>query len=493
MLVVVVVVVVVGVVLFLDGAGCATKTLVQHIAHSMLAGASHTAVFTTRPKSPLKRLSGAMAAPSAAGGKANSAATPVGDNAAKLAAAKAGGSDAKPANTGLPLAELNVRSAAFASWEVQVYNAKMRKYTYVWEGKQRQGANFTCMLVSTADPTQYCLGEAKPNKGGDQTPLQQAAAKFKDDLTFTLSKVALFKDAKKQYINTSVEHVIDLRATNASPVLQTASLRHCQPAPPNDVAQAVHITTGQQFDITAFIRSVSAVRAGGALGGQPRVIADCELVDGSTLESGKMAILPLSVFANKSTQEPELFQHLRAAQSQRQPISFFKLNGCKDQVAHTFIFSTSQDFHWTLARSAKATRLLSDASAILDNDDTESLPKSALQSRTDMKDYSNEPGIETTCFLFNSITQTTQVKKIESGETLWQINWVRIEEPSPGTNLRTNDGQRLWFRTTIKDVSGPLTLYIREQAAFPCRARQALRSSSRHFKMATSGSHKWLA
>ena len=101
--------------------------------------------------------------------------------------------------------------------------------------------------------------------------------------------------------------------------------------------------------------------------------------------------------------------------------------------------------------------------------------------------YSNEPCIETTCFLFNSITQTTQVKKIESGETLWQINWVRIEEPSPGTNLRTNDGQRLWFRTTIKDVSGPLTLYIREQAALSLSGS----ASAEEFEQAFQDGNLW--
>ena len=50
-------------------------------------------------------------------------------------------------------------------------------------------------------------------------------------------------------------------------------------------------------------------------------------------------------------------------------------------------------------------------------------------------------------------------------ETLWQLNWVRVEEPPAGTNIRTNDGKRLWFPVTVRDCTGTLTLYIQEAAA----------------------------
>ena len=50
-------------------------------------------------------------------------------------------------------------------------------------------------------------------------------------------------------------------------------------------------------------------------------------------------------------------------------------------------------------------------------------------------------------------------------ETLWQLNWVRVEEPPPGTIIRTNDGKRPWFPVTVRDSTGALTIYIQDAAA----------------------------
>jgi hypothetical protein len=45
------------------------------------------------------------------------------------------------------------------------------------------------------------------------------------------------------------------------------------------------------------------------------------------------------------------------------------------------------------------------------------------------------------------------------------MNWVRVEEPAAGSNIRTNDGKRIWFPVTVRDCTGTLTLYIQENAA----------------------------
>ena len=50
-------------------------------------------------------------------------------------------------------------------------------------------------------------------------------------------------------------------------------------------------------------------------------------------------------------------------------------------------------------------------------------------------------------------------------ETVWQLTWAHAEEPPAGSNIRTNDGKRLWFPVTVRDSTGKLTLYIQESAA----------------------------
>ena len=71
------------------------------------------------------------------------------------------------------------------------------------------------------------------------------------------------------------------------------------------------------------------------------------------------------------------------------------------------------------------------------------------------------------CGLFASIANTpkTGVDALDqTDETFWQLNWVRVEEPPAGSNIRTLDGKRLWFPVTVRDCTGILSLYISEAA-----------------------------
>jgi hypothetical protein len=72
------------------------------------------------------------------------------------------------------------------------------------------------------------------------------------------------------------------------------------------------------------------------------------------------------------------------------------------------------------------------------------------------------------CALFAPITKAskTGVDALDNvEETFWQLDWVRVDEPPTGTQLRTNDGKRLWFPVTVRDCTGKITLYIQEAAA----------------------------
>ena len=72
------------------------------------------------------------------------------------------------------------------------------------------------------------------------------------------------------------------------------------------------------------------------------------------------------------------------------------------------------------------------------------------------------------CALLATISTVPQtgVEALDKGkDTVWQLNWVRVEEPPPGSPIRTNDGKRLWFPVTVRDCTGTLTLYIQESTA----------------------------
>ena len=59
-----------------------------------------------------------------------------------------------------PLSYLTAQSARFGRWEVLIFNPTARTREYLWEGKKRTTFHFQRMLVSTADPTVYVLGDS---------------------------------------------------------------------------------------------------------------------------------------------------------------------------------------------------------------------------------------------------------------------------------------------------------------------------------------------
>ena len=57
------------------------------------------------------------------------------------------------------------------------------------------------------------------------------------------------------------------------------------------------------------------------------------------------------------------------------------------------------------------------------------------------------------------------VATLDSDESLWQLNWVHANEPPINATIRTKDGQRLWLQVTLRDITGPVTMYMTEAAA----------------------------
>ena len=57
------------------------------------------------------------------------------------------------------------------------------------------------------------------------------------------------------------------------------------------------------------------------------------------------------------------------------------------------------------------------------------------------------------------------IPSLDEAETVWQLNWLRVHEPSPGETVTTENGQRLWFLVTFRDQTQHHSLYITEKAA----------------------------
>ena len=221
------------------------------------------------------------------------------------------GSAAQPAL--LPLRELNKRSALFGAWTVVVRQARVEEYEYTWQSQKRTGKTFSCVLVSTQDPTEYCMGQMRWSKR-DENKFRAVQDKLSDGLAFIMTKVAIVNDAKKQCIHAPIQTVVNLSDTVFSLLLNSKDTEDCYPEPPATIADCANLTNQQFFDVTALVKSVSPLRPAGRAGNP--VVFDVEIIDGS--KSGdRVRTMPLAVFTDRATtpnaDEPPIWAFLNAA------------------------------------------------------------------------------------------------------------------------------------------------------------------------------------
>ena len=96
-----------------------------------------------------------------------------------------------------PSSHLTAQSARFGLWEVLVFNPIATKREYLYGKDKRTSFNFQCMLVSTADPSQYVLGDSH-GKGMSAEKLKYLENTFKPGLVFSMSKVVFADNAKQR-------------------------------------------------------------------------------------------------------------------------------------------------------------------------------------------------------------------------------------------------------------------------------------------------------
>ena len=80
-----------------------------------------------------------------------------------------------------PLKTLNARSAPVNKFDVGIFNPVHHKYKYQDKktGETKNGQNFSCLLVSTQDRSQY-LAATLTMQGANAKPLTEAVVKFKE-------------------------------------------------------------------------------------------------------------------------------------------------------------------------------------------------------------------------------------------------------------------------------------------------------------------------
>ena len=102
------------------------------------------------------------------------------------------------------------------TWDVFVLQPYHHTYQYTWHGSPRQGTNFLCNLVSSADPLKYCQAQFRKtsHNGADY---DAALKKYQHGARFVMSKVRFIENVSAAYVSCPCKHVVDLTKTKMDP------------------------------------------------------------------------------------------------------------------------------------------------------------------------------------------------------------------------------------------------------------------------------------
>ena len=361
------------------------------------------------------------------------------------------------------LAELNQRSAALGQWDVGIFRPAIYEWKYTTKSTQQPkiGKAFRCILVSVLDPSQYVSAHVQM-RSNNETPLQEAKAKFIAGLKFRISKVALDNSTKQEFLHTPLKQKIDLAKTKVERLMQEKDGATVQPSPSMCIKDCILLQQSQRFDVTALVDSLSEVRSVS----DTREVVKVTLIDDSGDDS-KPAQLTFAFFMNlpltrEDTATMNILREAKASKT-KQVFSFFALQGRKTDKGFSFEADSKRDFFLMEAVDDRANRLtqVAETSQAIPQEKRDILQQSSFGSR----DYENEPGVQTLCKLLCDLAATTDVHKLNEKRTLWQANWVEVGWPE-GDTLLKKDGSQLWFQTTLRDGSGQVAnVWMNEKSA----------------------------
>ena len=369
-----------------------------------------------------------------------------------------------------PLSHLTAQSARFGVWQVAIFKPEAQTREYLWQGEKRTSHAFQCMLVSTADPTQYVLGNSH-GKGVNAEKIKEMASKFKPGLVFQMSNVQLAQNVKRQYNSAPKTDVVAMHSTKFSGVLVSAA-KPIMPEPGIPIAACMSIGKEQLFDALALIESVSEMAHGGTTtAGQKRVRCTISLIDGSkSKDSDKNCSMAVTVFADATNEgtPPSLFKELEEMYEAKVPVAFFGIQGKRSADDGTWAFTSAFSFHCHRAEGTRKGADLHEKALELLRAEAERVPLTTRPAGGQSQDATNFQDVEateTTCALLRTLMGVTKLKAVEAGDTFWQINWCQVYPPDKTAQVCTNDGARLWMPVKVEDETGHLIIYIREKAA----------------------------
>ena len=351
-----------------------------------------------------------------------------------------------------PLAELvSDEVGAADSWNLKVFRSYISEYTYQYQGKEGSSKKLVAVLVSST-PTEYCLGVARVQKRNDPE-LLALHKKFAPGTLWRFSRVRLNKTEKPQYINTSCRIAIDLRASQATALLQS-SLFPSLPEPATTIADILLLKNQQRFDLMAVPTEVLSHRRTGAA----QVVADVRLVDGSadprSQSAGQvLATIPLTLFF-KNDAEFAAFQNYIG----KTPLLFVCLNG-NAKGGEMQVTTLKEHSYWQEAAGQRRDEMAANTPFGNNVADVAVLPTFVA---TEATDYLSGTATLTACSVLDIRAASHELLEDDATEHVYQLNHVYV--PAPAATQDVMHEGRLFAIFDCWDFSMKLQIAFRAKA-----------------------------
>ena len=350
---------------------------------------------------------------------------------------------------------LNKSSGKVATFAVRIVGAKASEYTFTSkrDTKAVTQHKFEAWLIGI-NAQAYCVGFVK----GSQATVKQAQQKYIEGSVWALSKVAFDTYTSISFVSTPVPFRLDVAKSKMEAIKDNELCKKMpqEPVPARSVADTARITSKRSTDLIAIVKDVGEQRTTKS----GLVVADVTLIDNSETSAGVLATIKVAVFGVDKM--VLLREHVG------DPMVFFNLsiNFADGQLSVTHF----PDDMVRLAPACQKTKTLRDQKDTL----TAATNTSILTAEWTPQQARDVSGpVPLSCAAFLDFTAESPEARMPG---VVQVMWVHLEEPDPDVHIRDPTGERLWFRTSLRDTSGAVTVGIPQKIALElanCASMQA--------------------
>ncbi len=272
-----------------------------------------------------------------------------------------------------------------------------------------------------------------------------------------MKRVAYSPRVKAEFVSSDLKWEVAMDSSVFEPMLHQTSAgeEHPKlPLPRAEVNDIIKIGTRASFDLVAVVHALSPSRSVATPKG-PKQVSDINLVDGSQTADGTVAKLVLSCWdppVKSDAFRPGVLVALFGLSANR------TADGLSVNTVDDTVIVTDEA---ALRKTARGAQLWSKRQELADlaPGTMQQLGGEFARRQGYPFDVNEDKATLTCAHLLESMAEDVA----DEAPVLLQDNWVSVEVPQG--SVVTKNGERIWFQTTLRDLSGETEASVNQEAA----------------------------